>query len=77
VGSRHSLRISARGPPMRPIWIPSFMSLPRSRCRLASVSPGRAMVDDTAPGASIPVLVLYFVFQQQFIEGLTAGALKH
>src|SRR4029078_11627758 len=26
---------------------------------------------------SIPVLVLYFVFQQQFIEGLTAGALKH
>jgi ABC-type glycerol-3-phosphate transport system permease component len=26
---------------------------------------------------SAPVLVLYFVFQQQFIEGLTAGALKH
>jgi len=26
---------------------------------------------------SLPVLVLYFVFQQQFIEGLTAGALKH
>ena len=26
---------------------------------------------------SIPVLVLYFLFQQQFIEGLTAGALKH
>jgi raffinose/stachyose/melibiose transport system permease protein len=26
---------------------------------------------------SIPVLVLYFIFQQQFIEGLTAGALKH
>jgi raffinose/stachyose/melibiose transport system permease protein len=26
---------------------------------------------------SVPVLVLYFVFQQQFIEGLTAGALKH
>ena len=25
---------------------------------------------------SIPVLVLYFLFQQQFIEGLTAGALK-
>ena len=25
---------------------------------------------------SIPVLALYFVFQQQFIEGLTAGALK-
>jgi ABC-type maltose transport system permease subunit len=35
------------------------------------------MVDDTAPGASIPVLVLYFVFQQQFIAGLTAGGLKH
>ena len=26
---------------------------------------------------SVPVLVLYFIFQQQFIEGLTAGALKH
>jgi raffinose/stachyose/melibiose transport system permease protein len=26
---------------------------------------------------SVPVLVLYFVFQQQFVEGLTAGALKH
>jgi raffinose/stachyose/melibiose transport system permease protein len=26
---------------------------------------------------SIPVLVLYFLFQKQFIEGLTAGALKH
>jgi raffinose/stachyose/melibiose transport system permease protein len=26
---------------------------------------------------SLPVLVLYFMFQQQFIEGLTAGALKH
>jgi raffinose/stachyose/melibiose transport system permease protein len=26
---------------------------------------------------SAPVLALYFVFQQQFIEGLTAGALKH
>ena len=26
---------------------------------------------------SVPVLALYFVFQQQFIEGLTAGALKH
>jgi raffinose/stachyose/melibiose transport system permease protein len=26
---------------------------------------------------SVPVLVLYFLFQQQFIEGLTAGALKH
>lgn len=26
---------------------------------------------------SLPVLTLYFVFQQQFIEGLTAGALKH
>jgi raffinose/stachyose/melibiose transport system permease protein len=26
---------------------------------------------------SVPVLVLYFFFQQQFIEGLTAGALKH
>jgi len=25
---------------------------------------------------SLPVLVLYFIFQQQFIEGLTAGALK-
>jgi raffinose/stachyose/melibiose transport system permease protein len=25
---------------------------------------------------SLPVLVLYFVFQQQFIAGLTAGALK-
>ena len=25
---------------------------------------------------SLPVLVLYFLFQQQFIEGLTAGALK-
>jgi raffinose/stachyose/melibiose transport system permease protein len=25
---------------------------------------------------SVPVLVLYFIFQQQFIEGLTAGALK-
>ncbi len=25
---------------------------------------------------SVPVLALYFVFQQQFIEGLTAGALK-
>jgi hypothetical protein len=25
---------------------------------------------------SLPVLVLFFVFQQQFIEGLTAGALK-
>jgi raffinose/stachyose/melibiose transport system permease protein len=26
---------------------------------------------------SVPVLILYFLFQQQFIEGLTAGALKH
>jgi raffinose/stachyose/melibiose transport system permease protein len=26
---------------------------------------------------SVPVLVLYFMFQQQFIEGLTAGAVKH
>lgn len=26
---------------------------------------------------SMPVLILYFIFQQQFIEGLTAGALKH
>lgn len=26
---------------------------------------------------SLPVLILYFIFQQQFIEGLTAGALKH
>jgi raffinose/stachyose/melibiose transport system permease protein len=26
---------------------------------------------------SVPVLLLYFVFQQQFVEGLTAGALKH
>jgi ABC-type maltose transport system permease subunit len=26
---------------------------------------------------SVPVLVLYFLFQQHFIEGLTAGALKH
>ena len=26
---------------------------------------------------SVPVLVLYFLFQRQFIEGLTAGALKH
>ena len=26
---------------------------------------------------SLPVLALYFIFQQQFIEGLTAGALKH
>ncbi len=26
---------------------------------------------------SVPVLVLYFVFQQQSVEGLTAGALKH
>lgn len=26
---------------------------------------------------SVPVLALYFIFQQQFIEGLTAGALKH
>jgi raffinose/stachyose/melibiose transport system permease protein len=26
---------------------------------------------------SAPVLALYFIFQQQFIEGLTAGALKH
>lgn len=26
---------------------------------------------------SLPVLVLYALFQQQFIEGLTAGALKH
>ena len=26
---------------------------------------------------SAPVLVLYFVFQRQFVEGLTAGALKH
>ncbi len=25
---------------------------------------------------SVPVLVLYFLFQQQFIEGLTAGAVK-
>jgi raffinose/stachyose/melibiose transport system permease protein len=25
---------------------------------------------------SVPVLVLYFIFQQQFIEGLTAGAVK-
>jgi ABC-type glycerol-3-phosphate transport system permease component len=25
---------------------------------------------------SVPVLGLYFVFQQQFIEGLTAGAVK-
>jgi raffinose/stachyose/melibiose transport system permease protein len=26
---------------------------------------------------SVPVLALYFMFQQQFIEGLTAGAVKH
>ena len=26
---------------------------------------------------SLPVLVLYFVFQREFVEGLTAGALKH
>lgn len=26
---------------------------------------------------SAPVLVLYFVFQREFVEGLTAGALKH
>jgi ABC-type glycerol-3-phosphate transport system permease component len=26
---------------------------------------------------SVPVLVLYFLFQQQFVEGITAGALKH
>jgi ABC-type glycerol-3-phosphate transport system permease component len=26
---------------------------------------------------TVPVLVLYFVFQQQFVEGITAGALKH
>jgi multiple sugar transport system permease protein len=26
---------------------------------------------------SVPVLVLYFLFQQRFIEGLTASALKH
>ena len=26
---------------------------------------------------SVPVLVLYFVFQREFVEGLTAGALKH
>ena len=26
---------------------------------------------------SVPVLLLYFAFQQQFVEGLTAGALKH
>jgi ABC-type glycerol-3-phosphate transport system permease component len=26
---------------------------------------------------SLPVLILYFIFQQQFIEGLTAGAVKH
>jgi ABC-type glycerol-3-phosphate transport system permease component len=26
---------------------------------------------------SLPVLVLYCLFQQQFIAGLTAGALKH
>jgi raffinose/stachyose/melibiose transport system permease protein len=26
---------------------------------------------------SLPVLVLYFLFQQQFVEGITAGALKH
>jgi raffinose/stachyose/melibiose transport system permease protein len=26
---------------------------------------------------SLPVLILYLIFQQQFIEGLTAGALKH
>ena len=26
---------------------------------------------------SVPVLVLYFMFQRQFVEGLTAGALKH
>lgn len=26
---------------------------------------------------SVPVLVLYFLFQQQFIEGLTAGAVKN
>jgi ABC-type glycerol-3-phosphate transport system permease component len=25
---------------------------------------------------SVPALGLYFLFQQQFIEGLTAGALK-
>jgi raffinose/stachyose/melibiose transport system permease protein len=25
---------------------------------------------------SLPVLILYFIFQQQFIEGLTAGAVK-
>ena len=25
---------------------------------------------------SLPVLVLYFLFQQQFIAGLTAGAVK-
>ena len=26
---------------------------------------------------SVPVLVLYFFFQREFIEGLTAGAVKH
>jgi raffinose/stachyose/melibiose transport system permease protein len=26
---------------------------------------------------SVPVLVLYFLFQREFIEGLTAGAVKH
>jgi ABC-type glycerol-3-phosphate transport system permease component len=26
---------------------------------------------------SAPILALYFLFQQQFVEGLTAGALKH
>jgi ABC-type maltose transport system permease subunit len=26
---------------------------------------------------SVPVLVLYVLFQREFIEGLTAGALKH
>jgi arabinogalactan oligomer / maltooligosaccharide transport system permease protein len=25
---------------------------------------------------SVPVLVLYFIFQKQFISGLTAGAVK-
>jgi len=26
---------------------------------------------------SVPVLVLYFVFQPQFVEGLITGAIKH
>ena len=54
----HSLRISASGPPMWPMWIPNFISLSPSRCRLASVAPGRATAHHTAPGPKLMTAML-------------------